>query len=170
VNRRTFLRLGALSPALLALERLPLLPAIANTSVPVGTRALDPEPRKILLAVVERMVHTGESGAPSPVEVGALERIERLLSMSDPDLIDSLSLSLRLVELWPAVVELHFRQFSSLSDSEKDASLEGWRRSRIDLRRRVFYALRSLALYGYWTADTTWPLIGYPGPWIGKRA
>jgi hypothetical protein len=168
VNRRAFLRLGAITPALLALERLPLLPRAARAAVADPEPILSPESRRVLLAVIERVVDTGEPHAPKPSDVGAVERIEQLLSVSDPDVSNSLGLALRLVQFWPAVVELRFRRFSSLDDSEKDESLEGWRRSRIELRRRVFEALRSVALYGYWSAPATWPLIGYGGPLIGS--
>ena len=130
---------------------------------------LDAGLREILGAVTERMVDTGEPGAPSVSDTGAIERIEQLLAGLDREVVGSVKLLLRVVDLWPAVMELRFRRFRSLSDAEKDESLEGWLTSRIALRRQIFFGLRNLAQYGYWTDDSTWPLVGYPGPMIGSR-
>jgi hypothetical protein len=102
-------------------------------------------------------------------DTGAVERIDRLLFVLDRELVDPVKLLLRAVDLWPAVAELKFRRFRSLSGEERDRSLEGWLKSRFKVRRAAFYALRNLALYGYWNDDATWPLVGYPGPWIGRR-
>jgi hypothetical protein len=159
-----------MSPALLALQAS-ARPAAA-AAIPTGPEeeVLDTDLREILGAVVERMVETGEPEAPSAAEVGAVARIEQLLSVLDPEIVDPLKVLLRVVDLWPAVVQLRFRRFRSLSDEEKDESLEGWLRSRFRVRRNAFYALRNLALFGYWTDESTWPLIGYPGPWIGRRS
>lgn len=169
MRRRTFLRLGTIGPAMLVLGRLPPAPA-SRASASTEEALLTPDDREVLLAVAERMVHTGEPGAPSPREVGAIERVERLLGFLDADLVAGLRLALWIVDLWPAVIEMRLRRFRSLTDAERDESLEGWRRSQIESRRRVFQALRAVSLYGYWSAEETWPLIGYPGPWIGRAS
>ncbi len=168
MNRRAFLRASALAPAMLALSRLAPVPAGAASAAEPSS--LDEEQRRVLLAVTERIVETGRPDAPSPSEVGALPRIEGLLRSLDPSVVEGLELALRLVDLWPVLFELRFRRFRDLTAAERDESLEGWRSSGLALRRRVFYGLRGLALYGYWSAEETWPLIGYPGPWIGRRA
>jgi hypothetical protein len=170
VNRRAFLRLGTFGPALLTLEGLAFGPPAARAEARPAGEILDPGLREILGAITERMVDTGEAGAPSVAEVGAIERIEQLLAVLDRELVRSVKLLLRIVDLWPAVMELRFRRFRSLSDAEKDESLEGWLTSRIALRRQIFFGLRNLAQYGYWTDEATWRLVGYPGPMIGRRA
>jgi hypothetical protein len=171
VNRRLFLRLGAFSPALIALRDLPLggiAPALAAER---GAPAvLDEDLSDVLLAVVERMVDTGVPEAPKPREIGTLAAIEGVLAQLEGDAVDALRLALRAVDWWPAIFEGQFRRFRSLTAEEQDASLEGWRQSSISARRSVFYALRNLAMLGYWSQDATWGLIGYGGPWIGKRA
>jgi hypothetical protein len=157
-----------MSPALLALQAKPRLEMSGSAGSEAEAALLSPELREILGAVSERMVETGEPGAPSIADVGAVDRIDRLLSVLDRELADPVKLLLRAVDLWPAVAELRFRRFRSLSPAEKDQSLKGWLESRFRVRRAAFYALRNLALYGYWSDDATWPLVGYPGPWIGK--
>ena len=75
--------------------------------------------------------------------------------------------ALDVVDWWPATAGLRFKRFGSLEPGQQDESLDGWRRSSIATRRRVFYSLRNIALFAYWTDERTWPLIGYPGPWLG---
>jgi hypothetical protein len=169
VKRRAFLRLGAMAPAMLALGSLPL-GGLACAGAAPDEAILDTDEAELMLAVVERMVDTGEPGAPSPREVGALAAIERVLARLDPGTLDSLRTALVLVDWWPAIAELRLRRFRNLSPEERDASLEGWRTSTSALRRSVFYGLRNLAMLGYWSQDATWPLVGYPGPWLARRA
>ncbi len=178
MRRRTFLKLGALGPAMLALEQLPARGAWLAGTVPAPERSIEPGAERIfdddeselLMAIVDRMVYTGDPGAPEPREIGTLATIEATLALLDESLVDELRLALRLVEYWPLLFEWRFRRFRSLSPEAQDRSLEGWRGSRIETRRRVFYALRNLALLGYWSQDETWPLIGYGGPWIRRPA
>jgi hypothetical protein len=51
-----------------------------------------------------------------------------------------------------------------MDPAQQDASLAASMRSRLGLRRRVFYALRNLAFLGYYAQDEVWPVIGYAGP------
>ena len=174
MKRRTVLKLAALGPAMLALQQLPArgawgggMGSIAGSATPAeAARVLDEDDADLLMAIVERMVWTGEPSAPAPREIGTLASIEAALTTLDETLVEELRLALRLVEYWPVLMEWRFERFRSLSAQAQDQSLEGWRRSRIETRRRVFYALRNLSLLGYWSRDETWPLIGYPGPWV----
>ena len=178
MRRRTFLKLGALGPAMLALEQLPARAAGGPAASPTlggaperdGEHLLDPDEADLLMAIVERMVDTGDPRAPAPRAIGTFAAIEATLAQLHPSLLDELRLALRGVDFWPLLFEWRFRRFRSLSFEAQDQSLEGWRTSRIETRRRVFYALRNLALLGYWSQDETWPLIGYGGPWIRRPA
>jgi hypothetical protein len=169
MRRRDVLRLGAFGPALLALSNLPLSALAALPPGESREHLLDDDQGDLLLAVMERMVDTGLPDAPSVREVGALATAERVLAALDPSLASQLVLALRLVDWWPALVELRFARFRSLPPEARDESLEGWRSSSLALRRRVFYALRNLSLLCYWSRDPTWKLIGYGGPWLGRR-
>ncbi len=169
MNRRAFLRLGTLGPAMLALGSLPLAALPLRAEGAEGGEVLDADEAELWLAIAERMVDTGEPEAPSPRDVGALAAIQGVLEFLDGQVVDQLKLALWLVDWWPALLEGRFHRFGSLSAEERDQSLEGWRTSRFQLRRRVFYALRNLALLGYWSRDETWGLIGYGGPWVTGR-
>jgi hypothetical protein len=171
MKRRDLLRIGALAPAMLALRTLPYAgiaaPAVASGAA--GGRALQEDESELLLAIVERMVDVGEPNAPSPRDIGTVASIDGVLGRLDPALVGQLRTALWLVDWWPTLGELRFRRFRSLSPDEQDESLEGWRTSSLQLRRAIFYALRNLAMLGYWSQSETWALIGYAGPWIGTR-
>jgi hypothetical protein len=167
MNRRSFLKLASLGPTLIALQQLPLagLAGSARAGAPGGA-VLDAHERELFLSIIERMVDTGEPSAPAPRDLGVLETLEGLLEQLDAALVDSVRTALKLVDWWPATGELRFKRFGALTPEEQDESLESWRRSGLETRRRVFYALRNLSLYAYWSREETWGLIGYPGPWI----
>jgi hypothetical protein len=167
MNRRSFLKLASLGSTLLALEHLPLagFGGSARAAAPAAG-ILDAHERELLLTIIEHMVDTGEPGAPTPEHLGVVETVEALLAQLDPPLVDSVRTALRLVDWWPATGELRFKRFGALTPEERNESLEGWRRSGLETRRRVFYALRNISLYAYWSHEETWGLIGYGGPWI----
>jgi hypothetical protein len=154
MNRRSFLKLASLGPTLVALQNLPLAGfAGAARAAPGADAILDAHEQRLFLTIIERMVDTGEAGAPAPRDIGVLETLEGLLAQLDVALVDTIRTALKLVDWWPATGELRFKRF-------------GWRRSGLETRRRVFYALRNVSLFAYWSREETWGLIGYPGPWI----
>ena len=167
MNRRQFLRLSGLTPALLMLQQIPFAAAASPGSL--QSVRLAPDDARVLMAVVERMTETGTSGAPAPNALGTLSTIEAILSRLDAELVSALRIALRVVEWWPAVLEGKFQRFSKLAPDAQTRSLEGWRSSGIAARRAVFAALRNLALLAYWSRPETWPLIGYGGPGGGRR-
>jgi hypothetical protein len=169
VNRRTFLRrVAGLGPALVVLQQLPLGIVATACAAPPAERLLSEGETKLFGIILERMVRTGVPGAPSAADVGAMQRVEALLAQLDESLVNAIRTALDLVDWWPATAGLRFKRFGSLEPEQQDESLDGWRRSSVATRRRVFYSLRNIALLAYWSDDRTWPLIGYPGPWLGN--
>jgi hypothetical protein len=174
-TRRSFLRLAGGAAALGALAQLRTLPAAA---APLPAAAAAPGPgrffsdrdREILTHVVERMVETGEPGAPPVRSTRAIATIETLCTALDPGATAPLPALLRLVEWGPLLFEARPARFTRIDAAAKDASLEGWMRSRFLWRRLGFQALRNLAMLGYWSQDETWTLIGYHGPLLGRPA
>ena len=163
-TRRGFLSLAATSAALAAVARLPAASALsANNS---GTAFFSEHEREILTQVVERMVATGAPDAPAVRETRSIEVIDGICAGLDPEASGVLPTLLRLVEWGPLLFDFSFTRFSRMSDAEKDASLRSWMTSRLDLRRRAFYALRNLSYLGYYSQEATWPLIGYLGPFV----
>jgi len=163
-TRRGFLRLAAASAALTALSRIPAAGAVAGNRC--KTSFFSEHERELLTGVVERMVATGAPDAPTVRETGSIEVIDRICAGLDPGVSGVLPNLLRLVEWGPLLLDFTPTRFSKMSDAEKDASLRAWMTSRLDLRRRAFYALRNLSYLGYYSQDATWDLIGYQGPFV----
>jgi hypothetical protein len=170
-TRRGFLGLAGASAAFAALGGLRSLPAAAaDPGAPAG-RFFSPADAEVLTQVVERLVETGEPGAPPVRATGAVATIDRLCAGLDPGLTSALPWLLRLVEWGPWLFEATPSRFTRLEPAAKDASLRGWSTSRLGVRRAGFQALRNLACLGYWSQPETWPLIGYAGPLLaGRRA
>jgi hypothetical protein len=167
VNRRGFLRIAALGPAMLTLAGVPVPPGAARAREP-GVRALDGDDADLMLAIAERIVETGEPNAPGVRELAVLDSIEGMLAQLSDGIVGQLRTALWLVDWWPTLGEWRFARFRSLTVEERDESLESWRTSGWALRRQVFYALRNLSLLGYWSREETWPLIGYRGRWLDR--
>jgi hypothetical protein len=169
-SRRGFLRLLGGTAALGGLAQIRALPAGAASAGAAGARFFAPREREILTQVVERMVDTGEPGAPPVRETRAVDAIDALCRTLDADATAPLPALLRLVEWGPLLFDGRPARFTTLDDGAKDAHLAGWMESRFGVRRLGFQALRNLALLGYWSQDETWPLIGYHGPLLGRDA
>lgn len=177
-TRRGFLGLAGAGAAFAGLGALRALPgAAAGTGAGAGfvspgaaTGFFSPGDAEILTRVVERLVDTGEPGAPPVRATGTLATIDRLCAGLAPELTAPLPWLLRLVEWGPWIFEATPSRFSLLPPEAQDASLRGWSTSRLELRRAGFQALRNLACLGYWSQPETWPLIGYRGPLLAGRA
>jgi hypothetical protein len=168
-TRRGFLGLAGAGAAFAGLGALRALPgAAANPGA--GAGFFSPGDAEILTRVVERIVDTGEPGAPPVRATGTLATIDRLCAGLAPELTAPLPWLLRLVEWGPWIFEATPSRFSLLPPEAQDASLRGWSTSRLELRRAGFQALRNLACLGYWSQPETWPLIGYRGPLVAGRA
>lgn len=168
-TRRGFLGLAGGAVALGGLAQLRALPAgAAEPATDGGARFFADREREILTRIVERMVDTGEPGAPAVRATRTIDTIDGLCRTLEPALTAPLPALVRLVEWGPLLFDGRFARFSSLDAAGQDAHLTGWMRSRIGLRRLGFLALRNLALLGYWSQDETWPLIGYQGPLLRR--
>lgn len=57
------------------------------------------------------------------------------------------------------------RPFTALTPQQRLAYLEGWRRSRFQLRRAAYGALKGFVYYFAYIDKATRPLTGFAGPW-----
>ncbi len=168
LTRRGFLAFAGTSAALSALAGLrPGAAAAGGAAATAGARFFAEREREILTLVVERLVDTGEPGAPSVRETGTVATLDALCAGLDPALSRPLPTLMRLVEWGPLVFDFTFTRFSRMSPEQRDASLRAWMTSRLALRRKAFFALRNLAFLGWWSQPETWRLIGYAGPLLG---
>jgi hypothetical protein len=169
-TRRGFLRLAGATASLGALAQLRTLPAAAVTAeAQPGASFFSPTEQEILTQVVERMIDSDQPGAPRVRDTATVATIDALCGSLDPSITRPLPALLHVVDYAPFVFELEWRRFTHMTPSEQDASLEGWMRSRLALRRTAFLALRNLSFLGYYSQEETWPLIGYAGPLLRTK-
>jgi len=167
VTRRSFLALAGGATALGSIASLRSVPALAAAARTAGP-FFAPTEREILTCVVERMVDTGDPAAPPVRATRTIDTIDALCAGLDPDATAPLPALLRLVEWGPLLFDRRLARFTTLDAAGRDDALRGWMTSGLALRRIGFYALRNMALLGYWSQDETWPLVGYAGPLLRK--
>jgi hypothetical protein len=169
-TRRGFLRLLGSGAALATLARIPVLPPAARAAADAaadagGAAFFDTGQRRILGAVVARMVDTGEA----PVDpADAVATIDALCASLDPALTEPLPLLVRLVEWSPPLFQLRFARFTNLPPGEQDDCLRDWMTSRLGLRRMGFAALKNLSMLGWYSQERSWASVGYAGPLLGR--
>jgi hypothetical protein len=171
LSRRTFLRAGGTSAALLMLSRLRALPAAGQHPPPVPgatLRVLRPTDARILGVIADRMTFTGDPGMPRFADTAGLQVIDAALLQVPPDVPQQLSWALLLFEYGPPLFLGKLSTFSGLSPEWQDAYIAGWADSRFHTRRIAFQALKNLSMLGYYSQDATWPAIHYDGPWAPK--
>ncbi len=102
-----------------------------------------------------------------PIDVSA--RVDQLVAGMDGTVKRDIRWILRIFEHGTHLFDLQGKRFTRLSRSDQERYLKGWMVSSLGARRIVFRALKLIAGMGYYGAPETWSLIGYDGPWIGRR-
>jgi hypothetical protein len=176
IGRRGFLRLGGFAAGMIALSRLRLaapLPCQAGEVQGAGSagpelRSMSGEDGRILTAIAERMVYTGEPTMPRFSETGGLASIDAALAHLDADVAGQLHWALLLFEWGPPLFAVRASRFTGLAEDAQDDYLRDWAESRFAVRRLAFQAFKNLSYLGYYSQDATWKGIHYDGPWIPR--
>ncbi|MCI0673039.1 MAG: hypothetical protein L0Y64_21530 [Myxococcaceae bacterium] len=170
-SRRSVLRRGLFGGALLALGGAGLLAARPGALVPLppeGLRVLSPQEYAVLVAFARHAL-PNRPGFPTVEEVHLAVQVDRLLTRTVPGVAEEVKQLLGLFD--NALTGFLFagqpRAFTTLSHVEQAVVLEGWRTSRLVLRRTGFTALRTLVYGAYYGNPATWAAVGYPGPLEG---
>jgi hypothetical protein len=163
VTRRGFLRTAAGGTA--AVAAASLIPAGCARDYPqahaagVSLQVLTPKQYAVARATAEALV----VGVPVPPDTIAAGIDAELALAGDPVLSDMRTV-LTLME-HGTLLSLRPRRFTALSPAARRAVLDDWSRSRFNLRRAAYQALRGFVVYFAWVDDATRPLSGFPGPW-----
>jgi len=165
-TRRNILGLGLGGAALLAAGGLGLglWPGQVGP-VPDGLKVLDARSWTILSSVAEALCDGG-TGQPSAATLGVATALDGTLATLHPgDAADLVQALLLLENALPgALLDGRPRPFTRCDLATRVATLEGWRTSRIPMRRTAFKALRGLVLAAYWGSPRLYAVEGYPGP------
>ncbi len=167
-SRRGFLRKGLAGGALLALGGASSL-AFRRTLRAAQPRdplsVLSPDEYAILAAIAERVVAVdGDSPPTSAVDVAG--RADAAMGQWPDAAQVEFRRLLRLFEnaLTGAAMGIGFETFTASPALLQDERLAAWQRSRVEVFRTGFEALRRLAVACYYGAPETWAATGYPGP------
>jgi hypothetical protein len=163
IGRRGFLRGVAGGGA--AIAAASLLPAGCARDYPhaatagVGLQALSEKQFAVARAAAEVMVPDG----PVPPDRIAAALDAELAVAGDPMLTDMRTV-LSLMEHGTAL-SLSPRRFTALSPDARLEVLDDWARSRFNLRRAAYQALRGFVIYFAYIDDASRAITGFPGPW-----
>jgi len=173
LTRRGFLRAGLVGGVLLggaAVVGRSLSGYHLDEATARRLRALSPKEYLVMQAVARRVLAPDGGDAPSADAVDVAGAVDVYVAKLPPAVQRDVRALLQLVEHGSSLFRGHVARFTHLAPAEQDAVLVDWQRSSLTVRRRGFQALRTLAFLGYWRDDRTWPLIGYSGPMLPKRA
>lgn len=162
-GRREFLRRGAGGILLTLGGALPGCRGAAREGGQTGF--LSTTEMELLDAVCQRLLPGGDR-APSARELDVAGEIDRLLPQLDSTAASDFQRLLALFEWSPLVFEARPARFTSLPPKAQDRVLRGWAESRFGFRRTGFVAIKRLAMSVYYAKETSWPAIGFPGPWL----
>lgn len=166
ISRRRLIQRGLAGGALLALGGVGLSMQSSVLRRPSGSlEVLSELEFSILSAVADRITPESKEALRAST-LGVPEAIDGVLARMHP--VDVADMKKVLNALESATMGLLFdlrpSPFTASSPEAQDATLRGWRDSRITLRRSGYKALHKVCTSAYWANPKTFELSGYPGP------
>jgi hypothetical protein len=166
MQRRTLLRLGIASGALLALAGGGA--ALLRSAPGWRDGRLMPAGRRVMRAVA-RGVLDGllPQGANQHAVLEAhLERVNATVAALSPSTQAELDRLLTLLATAPGRIGLAglTADWDQAQTAQLQQALESMRRSSLALRLQAYHALRELTQGAHFADASSWPLLGYPGP------
>ncbi len=122
--------------------------------------------RALLAAVLDRLFDPGETGAPVPSDLGALESAEAYLAhlpARERLLCRGLFRSLEWECVWT-----HGSRFTRLAREQQDEVLAALATSSLYPRRLALLCLKQIGAMAYYQHRATWTALAYPGPWVSR--
>lgn len=164
LSRRSFIGLGVAGATLLALGGVAIRPTVLKPSAGPLV-ALDARTFSVLAAFAER-VAPGGGAFPAASTVRVAEKVDALLATCPPAMLAEIKQALLLFDNALAGLFLDGRPstFTACDAATQDAILLSWQTSRLELRRRVYKALRGLCAGAYYGSPEVYGALGYPGP------
>lgn len=171
-NRRQFLKRGLFGSMLLGFGGLCAYQS-SGYSVPAEIlqrlKVLSGKEYLVLSAATERLLRAGDERGPSASKLGVATWIDGYLSRQSPWVQRDVKMLLNALEHSPPLMDRVFSRFSKASGEQQDAILDGWARSRLELRKQGFNALKGLSVMAFYRHPESWPEIGYGGPMVKNQ-
>lgn len=163
MDRRSFLRTTAGGTA--AIAAASLLPAGCSRDYPEADSdgytllALTPKEYAVMRATAEALL----AGVPVEPSLVAQRVDTELAAVGEPVRTDMKTV-LRIMQ-HATPLGGHLRRYTALTPADRLQYLEGWARSRFDLRRAAFQALKGFTHFFAYYDDRTREMTGFEGPW-----
>ena len=166
VSRRAVLKFGVAGAVALAMGGVGL--GLRGTSMrvpPPSLKVLDARQYSILAAIAETLC-PGEAGLPDANTLQVALKVDHLLDRLNPADAQEFCQAIALIEnaLTGLVFEGRFTTLSASAPSTRLRALEGWRTSRLTLRRKAYTAVSGMCVGAYWSDPRVYAFVGYPGP------
>lgn len=164
MQRRTFLKRGLFGGAILALGgggALAVYPSKVSYVAREALHVLDARTFNIMAAIAARVV-TAEGADP----IAIAHTIDQALARAVPEAQSDIATVLKLFEngVTGLFVAGTLKPFTQLDGAGQDRVLLAWRDSRVTLFRGAFKSLKNLCATSFYRKESTWHLVGYPGP------
>ena len=172
LSRRVFLR-----RSLHAAGALAVVPGLAlgcapedAARAPGDLRVLDAAEWALLGAVADTFIPHGGAFAPGARDLELPRRIDAFLAGERPAVLRGVSAALLVAEWASPLAAGRFARLSRLDADGRSACIAALRDSRVGLLRDVYAGLKQLCMFTFYAIDTTWPALGYDGPWVEKSS
>ena len=165
MQRRTLLKLGASSAALLAIAggtAALIQPGLERGALTIAGREVF---RAIGLGVLDKTLPE-QPAAQQAALTGLLDRIDVLISALPTHAQTELSQLLSILASGAGRRALAglATPWPDASVQEVQAALQGMRLSSLAVRQQAYAALHDITASAYFSEPSTWPMLGYPGP------
>jgi hypothetical protein len=124
-----------------------------------GLLTLTPKEYAVARAAAEALL-VDVPVSPDAVATG----IDAELALAGEPTLTDMKTVLSLMEHGP-LLSFRRKRFSALSADDRRKVLDDWARSRFNLRRAAFQALKGFVVFYAYINDSTRPVTGFPGPW-----
>jgi len=167
MQRRSLLKLGLVSGAVLALAggaAVLLQPGLVQGR-------LSPSARELFTSLGRAILQgtlPADAQARKRALAGMVERIDLLAANLPPTVQAELSQLLGLLCTAPGRLGLAglVPAWQDASEAQVQAALDGMRFSTLALRQQAYQALHEIVGGAYFSDESAWPSVGYPGPMI----
>ncbi|MCG8614370.1 MAG: hypothetical protein MI864_27985 [Pseudomonadales bacterium] len=166
--RRDFLKLTLVASTVSAFGGL----AIARTNSPAIKRTqygyllqLDEDQAEVMHAFAETVLPRGD-GFPTADQARVVQRLDEELFFVSPQIASDLKAALDALQ-WMPMAYGYFSRFSRLDIERRLQFLKDTQNTVFDTVRAVVSGCRIICFNLYYGHESTWPAIGYDGPYSG---
>ena len=165
MQRRTLLKLGATSAALLAIvggTAALIQPGLVRGALTIAGREVF---RAVSLGVLDKTLPEQPAAQQTALN-GLLDRIDVLISALPPHAQTELSQLLSILASGAGRRALAglATPWPDVSAQAVQAAMQGMRLSSLAVRQQAYAALHDITASAYFSEPSTWPMLGYPGP------